>query len=190
MFFNRFLALGALLSLGAAQAVVPLPDDPACTAEDRRLIARTYELARESALKGNGGHGALLYKNGKILLEFASATQSTGDVTQHAETGLLALASRTLGLEALAGATLYTSEEPCMMCMGTVRAAGLHAFVYGTTSAQSHRVGGRPVPERWLECREVYERLGYPITIRGPLMEGDGLAVIAEHHARTQAAIK
>jgi len=185
----RHAATAALIALAAAERapaadVVPLPDDPACTAEDRKFIERTFELARASSLKGDGGHGALLVKDGKILMEFQSSTMSMHDVTKHAETGLLSLASRTFGLAALKGATLYTSEEPCIMCCGTIRAAGIRKMVYGVTAVQAHLIGGRP-PLPWpLQCREVYARSAYDIEIRGPLMEAEGLKLTAEHAAR------
>jgi tRNA(Arg) A34 adenosine deaminase TadA len=177
---------------GAATPTVPVAfaDDELCTPRDRELISRTYELARISSIKGDGGHGALLLKDGKVLLEFSSATNSTGDATKHAETGLIQLASRKYGVGIFEGAVLYTSEEPCIMCCWAVRSAGLRAFVYGTTAAQARRISGRPLPARLLECREVYERLEYPITIRGPLMEAEGLTLLAEHHERRIAAAK
>lgn len=187
-----FSSLILLTSVFVASAAVPpaFPDDPSCTAEDRALIARTYELARASSLKGDGGHGALLIKDGKVLAEFSSATNSTGDATKHAETGLISLVARKYGLDIFKDAILYTSEEPCIMCCGSVRSSGLRAFVYGTTAAQAKRISGRPLPDRLLECREIYSRLEYPITIRGPLMEAEGLALLAEHHARRSAAGK
>ncbi len=179
----------AAVCLGADQpAVTPLPDDPACTADDRRFIARTFELARESTAKGDGGHGAILVKDGKILLEFQSATVSMQDLTKHGETGLISLASRTFGPSGFEGATLYTSEEPCIMCCGSIRAAGIHRMVYGVTAVQAHLVGGHPLPVHPIQCREVYERLDYPIEVRGPLMEKEGLQLTAEHAARQKAA--
>lgn len=184
---SRGLALLlALATGGRAAAGLPsaLPDDPSCTPRDRELISRTYELARTSANSGNGGHGALLLKDGRVLMEFSSATTSTGDVTQHAETGLISLASRTHGLKVFEGAVLYTSEEPCIMCCGSIRAAGLRSFVYGTTARQARIVAGRPVPDNLLECREVYSRLEYPIAIRGPLLESEGLQLLADMHAQ------
>ena len=189
--FLRLAAAGLLLAGGLPAAVPPaLPDDPACTRLDRELIARTYELARISSARNDGGHGALLFKDGKVLLEFSSATSSTGDVTQHAETGLISLASRKFGPDVFKDAILYTSEEPCIMCCGSVRAAGLRTFVYGTTAGQARRISGRPIPADLLECREVYSRLEYPITIRGPLMETEGLVLLAELHDRRAAGRK
>ena len=177
----------AAAAKAASPAVAALPDDPACTAEDRKFIARTFELAHASTLQGDGGHGAILVKDGKILLEFSSATVSTGDTTKHGETGLISLASRQSGLAIFEGATLYTSEEPCIMCCGSIRSAGIHRMVYGVTALQAQRVSGRALPVHPLQCREVYERLGYPIEIRGPLMEDQGLVLTAEHVAWQKA---
>jgi len=182
------LVIALAATLRAAPPVVPLPDDPACTAEDRRFIARTFELAHASTLKGDGGHGAVLVRDGKILLEFASAGVSTGDVTKHGETGLISLASRQFGLAIFEGATLYTSEEPCIMCCGSIRSAGLRRMVYGVTALQAQRVSGRTLPVHPLQCREVYARLDYPIEIRGPLMEDAGLKLTAEHVAWQRTA--
>ena len=95
--------------------------------------------------------------------------------------------SRKYGVAIFEGAVLYTSEEPCIMCCGAVRSAGLRTFVYGTTGAQAKRISGRPLPDRLLECREVYARLEYPIAIRGPLLEKEGLALLVEHHERRTA---
>lgn len=184
------LALAAVTGTAAPSVPVALADDASCTAEDRVLIARTYELARASSRKGDGGHGALLLKDGKVVAEFSSATNSTGDATKHAETGLISFVSRKFGVEIFKDAILYTSEEPCIMCCGSIRMTGLRAFVYGTTAAQARRISGRPLPDRLLECREIYSRLEYPIAIRGPLMEAEGLALLADHHARRSVAAK
>ena len=61
-----FWALSCLAGLAnaATQAVAPLPDDPSCTAEDRKFMARAYELAAAASAKGNGAFGALVVKDG------------------------------------------------------------------------------------------------------------------------------
>ncbi|MES2694250.1 MAG: nucleoside deaminase [Verrucomicrobiota bacterium] len=182
----KALLVCGLIGCGAFAAEVSkvkaLPDDPACTAEDRKFIARTYELARASTAKGDGGHGALLVKDGKVLLEFASMGTTSGDVTKHAEIGVISLGSRQLGREALAGTILYTSEEPCIMCCGAVRSAGIRTFIYGATAFQAQRLRGGPLSTKPLQCRETFARLDYSIKIIGPLMEEEGLQVLAENY--------
>lgn len=171
----------------AAPAVVPLPDDPACTAEDRKFMVRAFEIAAATAAVGNSSYGALLVKDGQVLMEFGNDSNTSHDVTHHAETGLVSLASRKYDRATLAASTLYTSTEPCIMCCGSIRSAGIKKFVYGVTALQVTRLRGRPVPPNPLECREVYTRVGAAdVTILGPLLEGEGLAVHAA--AQTKAA--
>ncbi|HEX2853512.1 MAG TPA: nucleoside deaminase [Opitutaceae bacterium] len=183
------LPLAALsLAWATAPAVAPLPDDPSCTAEDRKFMARAAELASSAVAHGNSAYGALLVKDGKILIEGENDATTSRDITHHAETGLLSVASVKYGRAFLADCILYTSTEPCIMCCGSIRAAGLKKFVYGVTATQVSRLRGRPVPANPLECREVYERTGSSdVTILGPLMEAEGLAIHAAAAARPPA---
>lgn len=181
-----YLVSVLLLSLTAAfaaapGAVVPLPDDPSCTAADRTFMLRAVELAAAASAHGNGAYGAVLVKEGKIIMEFEAQSTSSKDVTKHAETGLVSAASRKFGRDALADTILYTSTEPCIMCCGAIRSAGIREFVYGTTGLQVTRLRGAKVPDNPLQCREVFERSPTANTtkIRGPLLEAEGLAVHA-----------
>lgn len=169
-----------------AIAVKALPDDPACTAEDRKFMARANELAVAAVAHGNTAYGAILVRDGKVLMEFENDAITSRNVTHHAETGIIAVASVKFGLPALAGATLYTSTEPCIMCCGAVRSAGLKRVVYGVTGTQSHLLRGRaPLPNP-LKIREIFQRLGATdIVVHGPLMEAEGLAI---HTAALKAA--
>ena len=179
-------ALCALGSLARAATVPPMPDDPACTAEDRKFMARAYELADAASVHGNGAYGALLVKDGKILMEFENNATTSKDVTHHAETGLISKSTSTLGKAALADCILYTSTEPCIMCCGSIHAAGIKKIVFGVTAIQVSRLRGRALPVQPLQIREVYTRIGAgDVTILGPLMEGDGLAIHAAAFART-----
>ncbi|HEY5078609.1 MAG TPA: nucleoside deaminase, partial [Opitutaceae bacterium] len=93
-------------------------DDPACTAQDRIYMARAYELARYATTHGGGPFGALLVKDGKVVAEFSNCVHSTGDVTKHAEAGLISAFSPKISREEFEKSTLYTSTEPCAMCCG------------------------------------------------------------------------
>ena len=169
----------------AAATIAALPDDPACDADDRRFMTRAYELARSAVAHGNHPFSALLVKDGKIIFEYENTIYSTHDITQHAETGLIGKATQKFDPATLAQCTLYASTEPCVMCCGAIRWAGVRRVVYGTTSTQLSRVVESvlpptpaavraPVP---LECREVFARTEPSTTVRGPLMEAEGLAI-------------
>lgn len=166
----------------------PLLDDPACTADDRKFISRTYDLARSAVAHGNEPFGALLVKDGKIILENENSINTSHDLTQHAETGLISKASQQFDAATLAACTLYTSTEPCIMCCGAIRWAGVHRVVYGTTGLQLKRIFAlvfppQPVPAGFkpLQIREVFARTlartKSDVVIAGPLMEAEGLNI-------------
>jgi tRNA(Arg) A34 adenosine deaminase TadA len=190
---RRWLGLGlacltALAATAAPVAVPALPDDPACTEQDKSFMKRANEMAAMTAAKGNSSYGAVLVKDGKILMEFGNDARMTGDATHHAETGLISIASRKFGREAIAAAVLYTSTEPCIMCCGAIRAAGIKKFYYGTTAIQVTRLRGAAVPEKPLQCREVFARIGSgEVAIYGPLLEAEGLQVHADAAAAAAA---
>ena len=180
----RWLAWAAIAFVAVTSAlrasVTPLPDDPACTAEDRKFMARAIELAAAATAKGNSAYGAVLVKDGQILMEFSNDALTSRDVTHHAETGLISFASRKFDKATLAASTLYTSTEPCIMCCGSIRNAGIKKFVYGVTAIQVSALRGRSALPNPLQCREVYTRMGATdVTILGPLLEAEGLAVHA-----------
>ena len=143
-------------------------------------MKRANDLAASAAQHGSSPYGALLVVDGKIILELENNTRTSGDATHHAETGLISLASRRLGREALSKTVLYTSTEPCIMCCGAIRMAGIKKFVYGTTATQVTRLRGGKLPEKPLDCREALARIGgEDVVILGPSLEAEGLAMHA-----------
>lgn len=174
-----FAALGAF-----AAPPAPLPDDPACTPEDRVYMKRAYELARIAAKNGGAPFGALLVMDGKILAEFSNSEFATHDVTKHAETGLISAFSPKIPRATFAKSTLYTSSEPCTMCCGSIRFAGIGRVVFGTSEVQFLRTWGIPIAPNPLESREVFARTAPHTEVEGPLMEAEGIAVHAAYWAQ------
>lgn len=153
-------------------------DDPAATDADRRLIRRTYEIARDAAARGNHPFGALLALRGEILGEFENAVVTRDDLTLHAETGLARKAARRFDRETLAAATLYTSTEPCLMCAGAIRWAGIGRVAYGASGPRTCEVLG----ETWhgIPAKETFERNAPHVEVVGPVEEEEGLRVHRE----------
>jgi len=162
----------------------PLPDDPAATDEDRRFIRRAYEIARSAVSHGNEPFGALLVRDGKILAEFENAVHTKKDVTKHAETGLISDACIRLSRKVFAGSTLYASTEPCTMCCGAIRWAGIERVVYGVSESQVDRIIAEhfgDVPARDpLSSKEVFRRIDPKTKIVGPVAEAEGVPTHAE----------
>jgi tRNA(Arg) A34 adenosine deaminase TadA len=171
------IPLALLAHLAAAQAPAPLPDDPACTATDRKFMERAYELARFATTHGGAPFGAVLVKDGAVIAEYSNCEFSTGDVTKHAETGLISAFSPKLSRATFAASTLYTSSEPCTMCCGSIRFAGIRRVVYGTTESQFLIVLGEAPDPHPLSSREVFARTAPATQVLGPLMEAEGLQI-------------
>ena len=174
-----FILGTVLLLVASARAAFPAtgPDDPQCTAEDRIYMARAYELARYAVTHGGGPFGALLVKDGKILAEFSNCVHSTGDITKHAETGLISAFSPKISRETFAQATLYTSTEPCAMCCGAVCFSGIGRVVYGASEAPFISVMGLPPDPDTLASHEILRRIAPKVKVLGPLMEAEGLKI-------------
>ena len=174
----RLICLVLGLTTGTLHAgPAPLPDDPACTPQDKVFMARAYDDAKRAVEQGSRPFGAVLVKDGKVIAEFSNCEMTTGDVTKHAETGLISAFSPKIDRATFAASTLYASSEPCTMCCGAIRFAGIGRVVYGVTESQFIKIIGQPVGEHPLTSKEVLARTAPQVKVLGPLMEGEGLAL-------------
>ena len=80
-------------------------------------------------------------RDGKIVGEGANSVTSTNDPTAHAEVNAIRAAAKALGTFTLAGCELYTSCEPCPMCLAAAYWARLDAVYYGASAADAARAG-------------------------------------------------
>jgi len=147
---------------------------------DEALLLRAIELARLSREHGNHPFGSLLTDGaGKILLEAENTVVTERDVTAHAELNLVRAASMELDAEVLAGATVYTSTEPCAMCSGAIYWSGIGRVVYalGADALTELVAGISDEPTLQLPCREVLARGGRAIEVSGPHLTEPATAV-------------
>lgn len=95
------------------------------------LLRRAVELARQNVVDADGHpFGAVIARDGEVLQEAVNECVQTGDPTAHAEMVALRRAGRTLGPDALVGATVYASGIPCPMCLAAMHFAGITEVVY------------------------------------------------------------
>ncbi len=89
--------------------------------DDRQLMMRAIELAQASIDANEGGpFGCVIAKNGRIVGEGVNRVTSTNDPTAHAEVVAIRNACRALNSFQLEGCIIYTSCEPCPMCLGAI----------------------------------------------------------------------
>ena len=91
--------------------------------------------------EGGGAFGVVIVKNNIIIAEGHNRVGATTDCTQHAELSMIQKACKKLGSKSLKGCTLYTSCEPCLMCLGATRWAELEAVYYGASASDAKDAG-------------------------------------------------
>ena len=105
-------------------------------------MARAIQLSVDNVLSGRGGpFGAVIVKNGSIVAEGANRVTATNDPTAHAEVIAIRQACSRLGTFELKECELYTSCEPCPMCLGAIYWARLDRIYYGSVAADAARAG-------------------------------------------------
>lgn len=105
-------------------------------------MARAIQLSIENVHSGRGGpFGAVMVKDGKIIAEGANRVTSTNDPTAHAEVVVIRDACKKLAVFDLDGCEIYTSCEPCPMCLGAIYWARLSRVYFGNADADASRIG-------------------------------------------------
>jgi tRNA(adenine34) deaminase len=139
----------------------------------RKAIVWSYAARR----RGNRPFGAVIVSAGnEVLAEAHCNSTETGDVTGHAETNALRqLAGRGLSREELAGATLYASGEPCVMCAGAIFWSNIGRVVFGIDAERLRIFRGEHADQRDVElsCRDVFLASPHPIECIGPALVDD-----------------
>lgn len=143
---------------------------------DDEYLRRAIALSRSSREHGNHPFGAILVDaDGVVVLEAENSVVTESDVTGHAETNLVRLASRGIAHELLPGHTLYTSCEPCAMCAGAIYWAGIGRVVYGLSETGLRELTGDHPENPTLAhpCRLVFADGGRQIEVSGPHLEDE-----------------
>jgi guanine deaminase len=112
------------------------------SADEAEFLARAVALSRKHMHQGAGGpFGAIVVRDGRVLAEGWNEVTSANDPTAHAEVNAIRKACRQIGDFSLAGATLYTSCEPCPMCLAAAYWARVDRVVYANTRVDAAAIG-------------------------------------------------
>ena len=102
--------------------------------KQEEFMKRAIELSRQHMNNGAGGpFGAVIVKDGKIIGEGWNRVTSTNDPTAHAEVSAIRDACKNINSFELHGAEIYTSCEPCPMCLAAIYWARIVKIYYGNT---------------------------------------------------------
>ena len=103
------------------------------TEKDKEFMREAIRLANQSVAQGGGPFGAVIVKDGEIIAGSSNSITIDNDPTAHAEVNTIRKACQKLGTFDLSGCTIYTSCEPCPMCLGAIYWARIGKIFYGNT---------------------------------------------------------
>jgi tRNA(Arg) A34 adenosine deaminase TadA len=147
---------------------------------DVTYLRTAIDLAGRSRRRGNHPFGALLVDaNGVVAAEAENTVVSEHDVTGHAETNLVRIASRRFDSAYLHSCTMYTSTEPCAMCSGAIYWSGIRRVIYGLSEAGLLKLTGSHEDNLTmsLPCRDVFAHGQGSIKVVGPALEDEARRV-------------
>jgi len=106
-----------------------------------KFMRKAIALSIENIQKGGGPFGAVIVKDEKIIATGSNRVTANTDPTAHAEINAIRKASRKLGTFDLSGCQIYSSCEPCPMCLGAIYWAHLDKLYYGNTKVDAKNIG-------------------------------------------------
>ena len=122
-------------------------------------MARAIQLSIENVHSGRGGpFGAVIVKDSTVIAEGANQVTSTKDPTAHAEILAIRAACAKLGVFELPGCEIYTSCEPCPMCLGAIYWSRLSRIYFASAAADASRIG--------FDDSLIYREIAQPLTRR------------------------
>ncbi len=110
---------------------------------NEQLMRRAIALSIESVNSGGGPFGAVIARNGEIVAEGSNNVTLHHDPTAHAEVSAIREACRKLETFDLSGCDIYTSCEPCPMCLGAIYWAHIDKIYYANVGDIAARRGHR-----------------------------------------------
>jgi guanine deaminase len=138
------------------------------------FMREAIELSKKNMLQGKGGpFGCVIVKDGEIVGRGWNQVTSSNDPTAHAEVSAIRDACKNLNSFQLEGCIVYTSCEPCPMCLGAIYWARPAKVFYGNTKADAADIG--------FDDSFIYQELELPLGERSmplqPLLRNEALDV-------------
>ena len=104
------------------------------------FMQQAIDLSIENVANGGGPFGAVIVRNGEVIATGTNRVTATCDPTAHAEVSAIRAACAKLGDFKLAGCTVYSSCEPCPMCLSALYWAGVERIFYGNTKEDAKAI--------------------------------------------------
>ena len=168
------LASAAVVSVSPLSATDAHAETNATTASAEDL--RFMRIALSEARRGDYPFGAVIVKEGKLLALGRNLGKTHDDPTAHGEMTAIRRCLAVHGSAALKGATLYTSGEPCVMCMGAIIWCGVGRLVYAASVAQI----AAKMNQIMISSADVAAKAPFdPIKITGGVLADEAVPILA-----------
>jgi len=105
------------------------------------FMREAISLSVEGQEKGGGPFGAVIVRDGKIIARSSNSVTTDNDPTAHAEVNAIRMAAKHLNTFDLSGCEIYTSCEPCPMCLGAIYWARIDSIYYGNSREDAKNIG-------------------------------------------------
>lgn len=128
------------------------------------------DAARRALAAGEPPIGACLVHDGEVIATAHTGVAAGPDATAHAEILVIRAACRVLRASRLDDCRLYTTVEPCPMCLAACHYAGIEAVVFGASLAELHRITGR----------ELVAAAPADVALSGGVLAEQSLALLTE----------
>jgi len=134
--------------------------------QHEKFMKLAIQLSKKNVLDNIGGpFGAVIVKDGRVIAKSANKVTTTNDPTAHAEVSAIRLACKKLKTFDLSGCVIYTSCEPCPMCLSAVYWAKINFIYYANTKQDADDIGfsdkfiydelDKPMNERQLPIKQM-----------------------------------
>lgn len=149
--------------------------------QDRHFMQQAIDLSIENVANGGGPFGAVIVRNNKIVSTGVNRVTANNDPTAHAEVSAIRAACQREESFKLEGCTIYTSCEPCPMCLSAIYWAGISRICFANTKQDAENIN--------FGDKFIYEEIGRPISERTipteSFMREEALQAFREWEAKT-----
>jgi tRNA(Arg) A34 adenosine deaminase TadA len=143
------------------------------SADDKRFM----RLAIDEARRGDYPFGAVIVRDGEVIARGRNLGKTDGDPTAHGEMVAIRRCLADHGRAALAGSTLYTSGEPCAMCMGAIIWCHLGRLVFAASVQElASKIDQITIPSAEVAAKATFA----PITITGGVLADEAMQLFAK----------
>ena len=148
--------------------------------QHEQFMRMAINLAEKNIEQALGGpFGAVIVKDGEVIAQCANSVTTSNDPTAHAEVSTIRAACEKLNTFDLSGCVIYTSCEPCPMCLGAIYWARIDTIYYANTKADAAAIG--------FDDQFIYEELEVPMSDRKlpvvQLLRNEALGAFKAWHA-------